>query len=502
MQILKKYQWELADLCAGILLALAFAPFEFSFFAIIALVILFASWHEVSPRRAALRGYLFGIGLFGVGVSWVFVSIYQFGGANIIVAVLITSLFCGFWAIFPAISGYLSVKFFGYRGGNSLLVYPIIWVLIEYIRGAWVLNGFPWLQLAYSQMDMIYAGYLPVIGVYGAGFIVALSAMIITVIVRRKCFDKGLVLGLVGLALVGYFLKPIQWTDAIGDPIKVSVIQGNISQDRKWQPEFKSKTLELYRELTFQHWDSQVIIWPETAVPALLHEVDEYYLQPLHQQARKHNTDLVVSLPVKDSERGRYFNAVLALGESRSIYKKIHLLPFGEYMPFQPLSGWVLDSLKILPVGSFTPGAKDQPLLEAGGYPFITTICYEDVFAEVDATRLAKAAYLVNVTNDGWFGNSIEPYQHMQIARMRALESGRYLIRATNTGLTGIVGPDGVLLHQLPLFKTKVLTAEIVPMGGLTPITKIGESKVIYLLVFILLAMFLKNSIQKKSVRH
>jgi apolipoprotein N-acyltransferase len=326
--------------------------------------------------------------------------------------------------------------------------------------------------------------------------------MIITVIVRRKCFDKGLVLGLAGLALIGYLLKQIQWTDAIGDPIKVSVIQGNISQDRKWQPEFKSKTLELYRELTFQHSDSQVIIWPETAVPALLHEVDEYYLQPLHQQARKHKADLVVSLPVKDSERGRYFNAVLALGESRSIYKKIHLLPFGEYMPFQPLSGWILDSLKILPIGSFTPGAKDQPLLEAGGYPFIITICYEDVFAEVDASRLVKAAYLVNVTNDGWFGNSIEPYQHMQIARMRALESGRYLIRATNTGLTGIVGPDGTLLHQLPLFKTKVLTAEIVPMGGLTPITKIGESKVIYLLVIILLAIFLKNSIQKKSFRH
>lgn len=502
MRTKKNYQWLLADLIAGIFFALAFAPFNFWPLIFVALTILFASWQRVSPRQAALRGYLFGIGCFGLGVSWVFVSIYTFGGANIFIAVLLTTLFCGFWALFPAIAGYLSVRIFGHFSTQNIFILPIIWILVEFIRGYWVLNGFPWLQIAYSQLDTIYAGFIPIIGAYGTGFLVALVAMIFVRIYHLRRFHSSLIISVFAILIAGYMLKGQQWTHAIGDPIKVTLIQGNIAQDKKWQPEFKKQTLDLYQDMTQQHWDSQVIFWPETAIPAFLHEVDEQYLAPLHQLARIHQTDLVVSLPVKDAATGQYFNSVLALGEGRYLYKKIHLLPFGEYLPLQPFSGFILNSLKILPVGSFSPGAKDQSLLVAGGYPFITTICYEDVFAEKDISRLSKAAYLVNVTNDGWFGDSIEPHQHMQIARMRALESGRYLVRATNTGLTAIVGPDGTILQQLPLFKTMALTAEIVPMSGITLITRIGDLKVILILVIVLGGIYIYYFVQVKMQRN
>lgn len=493
MRLVNKYQWEGINLLAGIGLALAFSPFDFSFVGIVSLAILFTSWHQISPRRAALRGYLFGIGLFGLGVSWVFVSIYQYGEENIIAAVLLTVIFCSFWAIFPAIAGYISVKLFADKASNSLYVYPIIWILIEYIRGAWAFNGFPWLQISYSQLDTVYAGYIPVLGGYGTGFLIALSAMMICLILRRKKIVMRLWLSILAIALVGHMLKGYQWTHADGKPIKVTLIQGNIPQANKWQVIYKRKILERYKTMTQQHWDSQVIIWPETAIPAYLHDIDEYYLQPLEQQALQYKTDLIVSLPVKNLVNGDYFNAVLALGEQRSLYKKIHLLPFGEYMPLKPLSTWVLDYLQILPVGEFTAGQKNQALLRAGGHPFITTICYEDVFSEVNPSRLVSAAYLVNVTNDGWFGDSIEPYQHMQIARMRALETGRYLLRVTNTGLTGVVSPDGVIIDQLPLFKALALTTDIVPMKGITPIIKIGEFKIVLLLLVAIISLYIKE---------
>jgi len=208
----------------------------------------------------------------------------------------------------------------------------------------------------------------------------------------------------------------------------------------------------------------------------------------LADSARRHQVDLVVSLP--SGEGKRYFNSVLVLAEPELMYHKNHLLPFGEYLPLQPLSGWVLDLIQI-PLGNFTAGDDRQTLLLAGGYPFITTICYEDVFGEQVMRQLDQAAYIVNVTNDAWFGNSSQPYQHMQMAQMRALESGRYLARATNTGLTGFIAPDGSIQKQAPLFTTTTLTDSIIPMGGITPYALLGDNLIFAALMSWLLVWFL-----------
>ena len=490
---------------AGLLFTLAFAPFEQSYLAIAALTVLFYTWQGAAARRAAIRGYLFGLAQFGLGVSWVYVSIHDYGGANSLVASLLTVLFCGFWALFPALAGYVAGKLSHWRpGGWIWLAFPCIWILVEYLRGEWIFNGFPWLMTGYSQLDTPLAGYIPVLGNYCAGFLVALTAAIVLLLVEcRKSLSIVAASVVLCLWLTGRLLQGIAWTHPVGDTITVAMIQGNIDQKNKWLPEYRKKILRTYQQLTERHWREQIIIWPETAVPAFYDQVSEKYLGPLALKARKHDTDLIISAPVRSQKKNEYFNAVLTLGKAKGIYKKVHLLPFGEYLPLQPLSGFLLQTLKI-PLGSFTAGSRNQPLLKAAGYPFIATICYEDAFSRAGTGNIAEAAFLLNVTNDAWFGDSLEPHQHMQIARMRALESGRYLLRATNSGVSAVVAPDGQIRSQAPLFVTTVLSATFHPMGGTTPFNFFGDWPIILLcsLFLIMIAVINFTQFTEESVNH
>jgi apolipoprotein N-acyltransferase len=429
-----------------------------------------------------LRGYLFGLGLFGMGVSWVYVSMHDFGGANPLISGSLTLLFVAFWALFPALAAYVSVKMTSSTG--YLISFPSIWILIEYFRGYIVLDGFPWLLCAYSQLQTPLAGYIPIFGVYGTGFLLALSASIVVAICadKKRCLLLSLVL--VAIWGSGILLQTKHWTHALGPPVRVSLVQGSVSQDQKWLPENRQKTLQLYKTMTEAHWDSAVIVWPETAIPAFLSEVYDYFLLPLSQVAQQHHTDLVISVPAQGHSEAEIYNAVITLGKNTGMYRKDHLLPFGEYLPWQPVSGFLLNQLSIK-LGNFSPGGVNQPLLQAGGYPFMTSICYEDAFGDAAIRGLPDAAFLVNVTNDGWFGNSIEPHQHLQIARMRAIETGRFLLRSTNTGVTAIIDPIGNIVSQAPVFKATVLTGFITPMGGMTPYAQIGDKPVIYLMLLL-----------------
>jgi len=480
--------WDLCAPIAGLLFTLSFAPFDYSCLALIALAFLFACWRNVSAKRAAVRGYLFGLGAFGSGVSWVYISMHDFGGAAVLEAVLLSGLFAAFWASFPALAGYLSIKTNPLNNASvRVMLMPVVWILVEYLRGYWVLNGFPWLHIAYSQLATPLAGYIPVLGVYGTGFIAALTASVAVEILfgGKKILPIAVLIVLWG---TGGLLRNQTWTHEIGQPFRVAMIQGNIAQDQKWRPENRINTLLKYKKMTEAHWDSKVIIWPETAIPAYLDQVKDAFLTPLGNDAKLHNTDLIISVPVQEQSPTRNFNAVITLGKEEGMYRKTHLLPFGEYLPLQPLSGFVLDMINIR-LGNFTPGAVNQPLLKAGGYHFITLVCYEDVFGDVSSRGLPDAAYLVNVTNDGWFGNSIEPHQHLQMARMRAMETGRFLLRSTNTGVTAVISPKGEIINQAPLFQEVALTGTITPMGGMTPYAKWGDKPVMWTMVILLLGL-------------
>lgn len=483
MKFIIKWRWELLSPFAGLLLTLAFSPFNYSYLAIVSLVFVFSAWLNCSAKRAALRGYLYGLGLFGSGISWVFVSIHDYGGAPLTGAILLTVAIICFWSVFPAVTAYISVKITPGKHKKQLLwVIPLVWVLVEYYRGYWFLNGFPWLQIAYTQLDTPLRGFVPIMGVYGTGFLLALTVSIVVAGIKRRVKYQNVFIALIMLWGVGEYLTTIKWTHAVGQPINVALIQGNVPQDQKWLAENRVKTLVNYREMTEQHWGADIVIWPETAIPAYLSQVKKFYLDPLSAAAKQNNTDLIVSLPARGKDK-EFFNTVLTLGKNEAQYNKNHLLPFGEYLPLQPLSGYILDSLGIH-LGNFTSGGNDQPLLKAGGYPFSTSICYEDAFGSEAIRGMPEAAFLVNVTNDAWFGDSIEPHQHMQIAQMRALETGRYLLRVTNTGVTAIVSPDGKIKNRAPVFKQFILTGSIMPMGGMTPYAYLGDGIIVLILFF------------------
>jgi len=462
---------------AGALTPLAFAPHHLHYCVLLGLTGFYLLCQGVSRRRAMANGYGFGLGLFGTGIWWTYISIHDFGGADPVSATLLTALLVAVLALFFALTAFIVSCIADMPGvWWRILAAAWAWVAVEYVRGYWLLNGFPWLQIAYSQLATPLAGYAPVGGVYATGFLLAASAFALGELIQKR------LPGLTALAFIGLVwgggavLKQIEWTRPDGDAIKITLIQGNIAQNEKWLPENLAQSLNRYQQLTEAHWSSDVIIWPETAIPAFHSEVNQHFLAPLSAQAREHGVDVVVSLPV-ESDGGEYYNSVMTLGERERFYHKTHLLPFGEYLPLQPLSGWVLDKLQI-PLGNFKAGATDQTLLEAGGHAFITTICYEAAFGNQVIGQLDQAAYLVNVTNDAWFGDSAQPHQHMQMAQMRALETGRYLARATNTGLSGFVAPDGRLISQAPMFETAILTAHITPMTGVTPYARLGDAGV------------------------
>lgn len=488
--LLNRYWFVLAPL-SGLLVPLAFAPYDAHWLIVIALASLYVLCSQQSLKKAALTGYLFGGSMFGFGVWYAYISIHDNGGADPISAILLTALLAGFMALFLGLAGLL-LAWASRQSGIALrvLLAAFLWIFVEWLRGDWVLNGFPWLQIAYSQLDTPLAGFAPIVGVYGVGFILALSVFLTVETLRRRTIWPWSLLSIALLWGGGHFLdQHLSWTEASGEPIRITLLQGNISQTQKWQSDWRLATLKRYQQMSQQHWqDSDVIIWPETSIPAFYHQVAEPFVRPLAQEAASHQVDLVIGLPYTDGKKADY-NSVLVPGETAHFYHKHHLLPFGEYLPLQPLSGWILDQLQI-PLGDFARGDAQQPLLVAGGQPFVTTICYEDVFGDQVSAQAEQAAYLVNVTNDAWFGDSSQPYQHMQMAQMRALETGRYLVRATNTGLTGVVDPQGQLVAQLPLFVQDSLTASILPMQGLTPYMLLGDSSVFAGLIGLVLLVY------------
>jgi apolipoprotein N-acyltransferase len=486
-------------LLGGLLLPLAFAPFNLAFLAVVALLLLFAGWLSATPGRAFRRGYLFGLGQFGFGVSWVYVSMHDYGGAGVLEAGGLTALFTLFLALYPAGAGWLAARLF--PGGpvlRAVAVLPAVWTLLDWFRG-WFLTGFTWLNVGYSQTDTPLSAVAPVFGSFGVGWAVALLAGLGLASLRLAGPPRRLAaLSLAAVLGLCAGLDRITWTQAAGEPFKVALLQGNIPQDMKWQPENQRATLRLYWDLNRAHWDdARLIVWPETAIPAFYHQVKDTFLADLQAEATQRGVDVLVGVPYYDLKQDTYYNALVGIGARPGLYFKRHLVPFGEFLPLRPLLGWVLDILEI-PLADFRSGNGDQPPLVAAGHPLAASICYEDIFGQESLAGLPAARYLVNVTNDAWFGDSIAPHQHVQMARMRALEAGRYMLRATNTGVTAIITPKGKLAATAPLFQQAHIKGEITPMQGATPYVRWGDGPVVGGLALLLGGLALRR---RRTVR-
>jgi len=475
-RLLQRFWPEVLATAAGALTVLAFAPFGLSPLGLIGPAVLFWLWVDRGPGRAFRLGWLYGIGLMGLGVFWVRISIAQFGGVDPWLAVAIASGFALLMALYYGVVGWLGVRLA--RGGRAqalLLVFPGLWVLGEWLRG-WVLTGFPWLALGYSQIDAPLGGLAPWLGVYGVSLGAALSAGLLAWMVTPACGRRyAATAGLAVLWVGGAAAGSVDWTTPAGPPFRASLLQGNVEQRLKWHPDELRPTLELYVTLNDEARESRLIVWPETAVPALAHLAEDILLKPLEEEARAEGRDLLIGVPIEEGD-GRYYNAMLALGASgRDAYYKRHLVPFGEFMPLKPVLGPVLDFLEI-PMSDFSAGPRTEPpLLALAGHQAGISICYEDAFADEVRDGLPAAAFLVNASNDAWFGDSLAPHQHLEIARMRAKETQRHLLRATNTGISAVIAPSGDVLARAKLFERAVLTADIEPLTGATPFVRFGN---------------------------
>jgi apolipoprotein N-acyltransferase len=474
----------------GALCVAGFAPLACYPLPIFALAGLIMVWGATpAPKPAAIHGFCFGLGLFLFGVSWVYVSLADFGGMPAPLAALATLLFCMILALYPAAVGYLQRSLGGGDLMRTLLLIPALWTISEWLRD--VVTGFPWLAFGYAQTaGGAFAGIAPVAGVFGVSLACAFASGLFAVLLAPAIGAKRVrpaanantgsrsyrvrVAALIAFLALGVgtsALRPIEWTESAGPPLKVALLQGNIAQNLKFEDDWYDRTLASYRRLALAS-DAKLIVWPETAIPRLLDQVDAYFLEDLRKRAAANRADMLIGMPWRDAE-GNYYNGVFSFGASPTqAYNKSHLVPFGEFNP----AGfhWLLTILHI-PLGDFTRGTADPRPLAVAGQQVAVDICYEDAFGEEIIRQLPQATLLVNVSNVAWFGHSIAPAQHLQISQMRALETGRPMLRATNTGMTAAIDAHGVVAQQLPQYTEGTLIATVQPQTGITPFVRWGN---------------------------
>ena len=458
----------------GALTPLALAPYDIWPLAVLSIAALYFGLRELTPKQAACRGWAYGFGMFAAGTSWVYVSIHDYGAASPLLAGLLTLGFVAGLGLLLALLGALWARWIR-RNEAPLadgLAFAAVWVAVEMFRG-WVLTGFPWLYAGYSQLSGPLAGLAPIGGVWLISFVLALSAALIVNLNKLRPHRTRYLTAIALLVMpwaASLALMDHPWTATKSEPLTVAAIQGNIEQSLKWDPAQLNAQLALYRDLSFSSKRADILVWPETAIPVLRDRADGY-INLMQRFARDRNSALITGVPVRETDdtgRPRYYNAITSLGEGQGTYFKQKLVPFGEYVPLQDLLRGVIAFFD-LPMSDFAPGHSGQPLLMAKDYKIAPFICYEVVYPDFAASMAADSDLLLTVSNDAWFGTSIGPLQHLQMAQMRALEAGRWMIRATNNGVTVLIDPFGRVTQAVPQFTQAVLYGEVYAMDGLTP---------------------------------
>lgn len=479
---------------AGALLPLSFAPFNWWPLGIVSLLLLFVCIDRQSLGTTTLRFYLFYTAMYGVGASWIFVSLNVYGGSSTILAGFLVMLLVMSWSLTGLAHGYVYGRFIAEVPSGLLLGFPAIWVLSEWVR-SWLLTGFPWLFIGYGHLSTPLVGYAPIMGILGVGFTVVLTATLLyQFVLSRKFRHLALIMA---VWLLGFFLYQYDFV-VEQKQITVVAVQGNIDQHTKWQRNMVMPILNQYISLTEPEWGADLIVWPEAAI-TVFRENAGLILEDLDRNGKQSGSTLLLGIPDRDAE-GYFLNSAISIGQGTGTYIKRQLVPFGEYVPLENWLRGVINAFD-LPMSHNRAGGADQVALTAGGLKLSVSICYEVIYPELVRSTTHLPDLLVTISNDTWFGASIGPAQHLQMAQMRAIENGRYLLRGTNNGITALVNHRGEITDSLPQFEPGVLKAKAGIMKGITPFHQFGQTPIIILCTMLLFAMVLVRFLNFKG-RH
>lgn len=464
-------------LLLGVCVTLGFAPFGFWPLALLALAGLFVLLKEKTWQRSLLLGWLFATGHFVSGIYWIFISTHVFGGAPAVLGVLLTlALSAGYMAPWLGMAMGLASWLRLWKRAIGWLVVPALWLLAELARGHLIFDGFAWLSLGDIALDTPLQRLVPLIGVHGVSALLLIMSFalfqLITASRPQRIFATAILLSS-GIAFL--LPSPEHWTQTVGKPLDVAIIQGNVPQQLKWQPEMDAETMLRYRGMTLQERDADLIIWPEAPLTQTYDMVKDDYLDPLDRQLQQTGATLLAGMLIEEPPLSQhYYNSVIGLGATKGRYDKHHLVPFGEYFP---VPAWIRPLLDVLgtPYSDISSAVTDRPPFIVKGQRLGVVICFEDVFADEFRRYSDGAALIVSVTNDAWFGHSIAAAQHLAMARMRSLESGRVTLRASNTGVSAMIGADGNVEAQAGFFKQQILRVSAQPRSGHTPYARWGD---------------------------
>ena len=471
---------------AGLLIPFGFAPFHLPGLTILGIALLYAQIKSQTLKQSFLTGFVFGLGFLGFGVSWVYISIHEYGHLNALVSTLITLLFVVYLALYPGLVAVLYNKLSTRRSLLfSCLLFSSIWCLVEWLRSTFI-GGFPWLLLGFGQIDTPLKYLLPIVGVYGVGFLTCLAATFLVTTTQALQFRKYLwLLAFIGVLLAPSILKYQQWTTISDTPISVGVIQANLSMRDKWDESLFWQLLQQYKQSISQLMGKKkLIVLPESAIPVPESYVSDF-IDSINLQATQSGSSVLLGIPQPaDSDEAYYYNTLISLGEAHGSYVKQHLVPFGEFIPqpFEQLIHWLG-----VPSANLKPGEKNQSLIQVHNHPIATLICYELAYPQLLRQQLPKAEWIVSISDDGWFGHSLAMYQQLQMAQVLSMQTGRYQVVSNNDGLSSIINTQGNIIASLPALSSGILESDVYPATGATPWTYLGDMPTLFISLLTLL---------------
>lgn len=491
----------------GAMQVFAFSPFQHEWVIYPSFIGFYLLFEQVqkTTQRYFLVAFTFSFAFFIGTIHWVYVSMDLFGGMPIFVSVLLIILLCAYLALYPTLALWLSSRFLGLtKGLRYLLLIPVLWLISDWLRG-YVLTGFPWSYLGYSHADTPLIGYAPVFGVQGVTLAIMIVCGALTLLLQKHRIALNVIL-VTAIMVTGYLLKQLQYT--LPQPAQmVSLVQGNINQNDKWLPDQLYPSLFKYLDLSETGLDEQaeLIIWPESAIAAL--ELDmQKFLIPLSENLARQNKTLITGIIGYTLDNDEYHNTIIALGKSAqqntytltggNRYQKHQLLPIGEFVPFEDLLRPLAPYFN-LPMSSFHRGDEIQTNLQTPQAQLASALCYEIAFPELLRKNInATTGMILTLSNDAWFGDSIGPDQHLQIARMRAIEFARPVLRVTNNGITAIFDSKGNELGRLPSNTAQVLSQQVRPALGKTPYQSYGSIPLYIYCCLALMAIFIYRKLK------